>query len=115
MTFEEYEKFLLDNLIIFHPKNENYNLAYFALGLGGESGEYVERFKKFLRNGPDAVMDDKVKKELLLELGDVLFYVVSNVHLLGFSIEDLMQTHIDKLNKRIEKNTVYATESRKDE
>jgi len=52
---------------------------------------------------------------LLLELGDVLFYTLANTYILGFTFEDLMKTNMEKLNKRIQNETLHATESRKDE
>lgn len=47
------------------------NLTYTALGLLGETGEFCDKLKKEIRDG---VEDDK---GLLLELGDVLWYVMA--------------------------------------
>lgn len=66
-----------------------------ALGLAGESGEFADLVKKinFQGHAPDA---EHLKKEL----GDVLWYVALACEAMGFTMDDVMQTNIDKLKVR---------------
>jgi len=70
------------------------SLAYCALGLTGEAGEYSEKIKKLLRDG-------NLNKELSAkELGDVLWYLTRSAHELGYSLEEIAKMNIAKLEDR---------------
>ena len=73
----------------------NIELLHACLGLSGETGEVVDIIKKHVAYGKD--ID---KQELLLELGDTLHYLSRIVDLCGFTLDEVMQGNIDKLNKR---------------
>lgn len=75
--------------------NKEELIKNFCLGLGGESGEILDLFKKNLFHGHE-LDETKIKHEL----GDVLWYVVNIASVLGFDIEDIMEMNIDKLQKR---------------
>ena len=66
-----------------------------CLGLSGEVGEFNDMIKKwvFHEKGLDK---DHLKKEL----GDVMWYVAMICHAMGFDLDDVMQTNIDKLKAR---------------
>jgi len=73
----------------------NYNLTHAALGLAGESGEFVDAVKKA------AIYNRPLDKENLLEeMGDLLWYVALACESLGVSMADVAQQNIDKLKKR---------------
>lgn len=74
---------------------KNCGLSAHALGLTGEAGEVADMVKKgvFHEHGMDY---DK----LVLELGDVLWYVTALALTSGFSLEDVMRMNIIKLQKR---------------
>jgi len=63
-------------------------------GLTGEAGEVAELVKKQSRDGR------YVKSDMLLELGDVLHYLTAMSHRYGFTLEDIMEANMDKVNKR---------------
>lgn len=66
-----------------------------ALGLSGEAGELNDMLKKHIFHGHE--LDTlHVKKEL----GDILWYVALMCSAFGFSLDDVMQTNIDKLKAR---------------
>jgi NTP pyrophosphatase (non-canonical NTP hydrolase) len=71
------------------------SLSNWGLGLAGETGEVVEHIKKHLYHGRKLNLDE-VKREL----GDCLWYIAAFCNDLGFSLEDVMQTNIDKLKER---------------
>jgi NTP pyrophosphatase (non-canonical NTP hydrolase) len=70
-------------------------LAIWSLGLTGESGEVADIIKKVVGHGHD--LD---REELKKELGDVLWYIASLSTELGFSLEEVAERNIDKLEKR---------------
>ncbi len=69
-------------------------LAYTALGLVGEGGEYSEKVKKYLRDG---VFDPVAAAR---ELGDVLWYLTAAAHEIGFTLDTVAQMNINKLKDR---------------
>ena len=66
-----------------------------CLGLAGESGEVLDMVKKWVFH--DSELD---KDHLKKELGDVMWYVAMICHSMGFDLDDVMQTNIDKLKAR---------------
>lgn len=71
------------------------SLAVMALGIGGEAGEVQELIKKRLRdNKPN------IEPALLLELGDVLYYVTRIGQEYGFTLDQIMEANLDKLYNR---------------
>jgi len=108
MTFDEYQRLALETAV--YP-NKGKNFVYPALGLCGEAGEYAEKIKKLLRD-KDADLDNLLPNELLLmvkELGDVLWYVNACAYELGYSLEDVAQTNIDKLLSRKAKKLLHGS------
>ena len=104
MQFKEYEETI--NKFAIYPeagKSTPLALAYCALGLGGEAGEYSEKVKKLIRDG-------KLDKPLAAkELGDVLWYVRAAANEIGFSLEQIAQINIDKLVARRIANTLSGS------
>ncbi len=78
------------------------------LGLSDESGEVLGKFKKLLRD-KQGVLSDEDKKEIMKELGDVLWYVNAVSHLLGYSLEDVAQANIDKLASRQQRGKLHGS------
>lgn len=70
------------------------NVAYFALGLCGEAGEFAEKVKKAIRDG---TWDPSLAAQ---ELGDTLWYLSMAAKLIGFSLEEIAQMNLDKLGSR---------------
>jgi NTP pyrophosphatase (non-canonical NTP hydrolase) len=70
-------------------------LSVYALGLTGESGEVADLIKKHVGHGHDL---DGTK--ILLELGDVLWYVAALANVVGWSLEEVAEANVQKLRKR---------------
>jgi len=77
-------------------------LAYCALGLTGEAGEYSEKVKKLIRDG-------KLDKPLSAkELGDVLWYLTASAKELGYTLSDIAEINIVKLQDRADRNVLQG-------
>lgn len=74
-------------------------IPYVTLGLMGEAGEVAEKVKKVIRD-ENGVFTDEKKKELAKEIGDVLWYSAALADEIGWSISDIAQGNIEKLEKR---------------
>jgi NTP pyrophosphatase (non-canonical NTP hydrolase) len=97
MTISEYNDFVKSMKV--YP--EQHAIVYPALGMSGESGEVAEKVKKWLRG--DKQLD---KTQLILEAGDVLWYVTSLADDLGFTLQDVLDMNVAKLSSRKERNVV---------
>lgn len=83
------------------------NTIYPTLGLVGEAGEVAEKMKKILRD-KGGVIDEATKLELQKELGDVLWYLAQLSVELGFSLDDVAQNNIAKLQSRQQRNQLHG-------
>ena len=76
-------------------------LSFFALGIGGEGGEVMDKVKKGVRGDYDlGNMDESRRSALALELGDDLWYIANMAAEIGFDLTDIMQMNMDKLADR---------------
>ncbi len=100
ITLETYQTFVEDLCI--YP--DNHKIIYPALGLSGETGEYNEKIKKWLRG--DGELN---KEEALKELGDCLFYIAASAKDLGFTLSDVAKINIDKLKSRQERGVIHGS------
>jgi NTP pyrophosphatase (non-canonical NTP hydrolase) len=82
---------------------KQYKLIYPALGLAGETGEVVEKVKKYVRDG---ALD---KEALAKELGDVLWYLANMADNIGYSLSDIAAMNITKLKDRMARNVLQGS------
>jgi NTP pyrophosphatase (non-canonical NTP hydrolase) len=76
---------------------------YPALGLMGEAGEVAEKVKKWFRDGTI----DKVA--VARELGDVLWYVANLADDLGFTMSDIADLNLRKLEDRARRDVLRGS------
>ena len=93
MELDEYQKLALRTAG--HRESKEKVLTYAALGLAGESGEVAEIVKKAFYHGH--ALDHG---SLYKELGDVLWYLAVMADGLGFSLDQIAQGNIAKLQAR---------------
>lgn len=80
-----------------------------ASGMAGESGELLDELKKvWWQRHP---MNEKFYKKIILELGDILFYMQFMCNNLGVTLDDVRDKNVEKLSKRYESGKYTVKES----
>ena len=74
---------------------------YLVIAINEEAGEIAGWYKKYvLRGNPTGKLS---KDDLKGELGDVLFYVTRLAQMNGWSLNDIMEHNVTKLDERVTK------------
>ena len=108
MTLKEYQEKAMTTCM---PSSENF--SYMFLNLVGEVGEFASKIAKHIRKGNLALdnndlqgqwnLDDDTNaeiNELKKEAGDILWQLSGLCTIMGWSLEDVAQTNLDKLAAR---------------
>lgn len=74
------------------------DLSNYCMGLAGESGEVIDLLKKVIHHGHP--LTDQIKKKVHEEIGDVMHYVAGLCTMMGFTLEEVCEGNIDKLERR---------------
>ena len=113
VDFKRYEKFvdavtsdsskdfvyLADRLVELDRKGANIErLTTAGVGLAAESGEFLEIVKKMVFQGKP--WNDDNREHLIIELGDVMWYVANACMALDISFDDVIRGNVKKLEKR---------------
>ena len=85
-----------------------------AVGISAEGGEFMEIVKKMLFQGKPWTEDNK--QHLIIELGDVMWYVMQACAALEVSLDDVVSGNVEKLKKRYPGGEfdVYHSENRRE-
>jgi NTP pyrophosphatase (non-canonical NTP hydrolase) len=73
---------------------------FWALGLGGETGEVLDLVKKLHFHGGVDRKGPITPQRLLNECGDVLWYLTTFLNFYSFTLEDCMKENVRKLQAR---------------
>lgn len=103
-------------------------LAYVALKMNGEAGEFAEHVGKAMRDDQLITMSNEssgstmgpvetrfrillpARKDLLIkEVGDVLWYLSAACNELGISLEEAAAANLAKLKSRAERNAIHGS------
>lgn len=101
MTFDEYQQQAPATLIR-HP-DPLMNKTILAMGVAGEAGEVLEKWKKIV-GYKSGVVTDEDKAELGKELADIVWYIAVLAQELGLSFNNIMQQNQEKLLSRKARN-----------
>ena len=84
-----------------------------AVGVSAESGEFLEIVKKMVFQGKP--WDEHNRKHLIIELGDILWYVAQATQALGVDFDTVIEMNIEKLEKRYPSGSfdIYKSENRR--
>jgi NTP pyrophosphatase (non-canonical NTP hydrolase) len=103
MTFDDYQNQSLDTVV--NHSNQEMNRSIFAMGIAGEAGEVIEKWKKIVAYR-DGVISEEDLQEISKELGDVLWYIAVFAHSLGLSLDDVAKNNIQKLQSRKQRSVI---------
>lgn len=103
MQLNEYQK----QANTFAIKNDDAQIdtTIMALGIAGEAGEVVDKWKKILAYRSGKVTDED-RAELAKEIGDTLWYLAIFAKRLGLSLDGIAQQNITKLADRKERDAI---------
>jgi NTP pyrophosphatase (non-canonical NTP hydrolase) len=106
VTFEEYQR--ESGATAIYPgcgdQGSIVGLSYVGLGLG-EAGEIQGKIKKILRDqGGEITMDNRLA--LKAEAGDLMWYLARLCDHLGWSMAEVAQGNLDKLNSRMARGVI---------
>lgn len=96
LTMSDFEKHVQSTML-----HTAVNMNYWVLGICGEAGEIADKFKKVIRDR-GGYIDEQFKEDVMLELGDVLWYIGAlSVYLYGEDgLAKVAQSNIEKLQSR---------------
>ena len=95
---KDYKSFL-DSIEYLDGEGSNIQrLLTAAVGMSAESGEFLEIVKKMVFQGKPWTDDNR--EHLIIELGDVLWYVAQACMALDISFEEVLERNVKKLEKR---------------
>jgi len=109
---KDYKSFL-DSIEYLDGEGSNIQrLLTAAVGISAEGGEFMEIVKKMLFQGKPWTDDNR--EHLIIELGDVLWYVMQACKALDIPIEEVVAGNVEKLKKRYPGGefNVYESENR---
>lgn len=105
MDFKEYQEKAWETAI--YPRKGK-NISYPAIGLGGETGEVLEKIKKILRDENEIFTEEK-KEEIIKEMGDVFWYLAALSKELNINLNDVAEKNISKLSSRKERGVLHGS------
>lgn len=105
MNFSTYQDEMKKTVIYPH---QGENLAYPALGLTGEAGEVADKVKKIIRDN-NGQLTKETRDDIILELGDVLWYLAALCLELNISLEEVAEINVKKLQSRKERGTLTGS------
>ena len=95
---KDYKSFL-DSIEYLDGEGSNIQrLLTAAVGISAEGGEFMEIVKKMLFKGKPWTHDNR--EHLIIELGDVLWYVMQACKALHVSLDEVIEGNVEKLKKR---------------
>ena len=129
IDFSNYEKFvdavtsdaskdfvaLADRMVELDEKGANIErLLTAGVGINAEGGEFLEIIKKMIFQGKPWNADNK--EHLLIELGDLMWYVAQACMALEVSFDEVIARNVKKLEKRYPGGAfdVYYSENREE-
>lgn len=104
---------LADRMVELDEKGANIErLLTAGVGINAEGGEFLEIVKKMIFQGKPWNADNK--EHLIIELGDIMWYVAQACMALEISFDDVIAKNVQKLAKRYPEGAfdAYFSENR---
>ena len=84
------------------------DIIYCALGITGEGGEIADHIKKMIRDD-EGMLTAERNLALKKEFGDVLWYIARMAGKLGYTLDDIAETNLEKIKDRIKRNVQHGS------
>jgi NTP pyrophosphatase (non-canonical NTP hydrolase) len=91
------------------------NFSYMLLNLVGEVGEFAGKVAKAIRKDFATIeandlfdIPNDTTTDLESEAGDILWQLAGLCHVMGWTLEDVAQTNLDKLANRKKEGTIIT-------
>lgn len=104
MTLNEYQQAALE----FDDVPRDLAITYPALGIAGEAGEVADKVKKVFRDHDRDFSDAKLRHDIALEIGDVLWYCAKLSYELGYTLEQIGAMNRQKLSDRRNRGVIHG-------
>jgi NTP pyrophosphatase (non-canonical NTP hydrolase) len=98
MTFDEYQKKAITTAIKSSDDPQLQN-SIWVMGIAGEAGEIVEKWKKAVAYR-DGKFSDEEFADFKKEFADVIWYIAVLCESLGLSLDEIMEQNLAKLADR---------------
>ncbi len=82
-------------------------LDYLTIGLCEEAGEVAGKVKRIIRDN-DGKADAASTKQIILELGDVLWYLSQIATILDVDLSDVASLNLEKIYSRMQRNKLHG-------
>jgi NTP pyrophosphatase (non-canonical NTP hydrolase) len=109
---KDYQSFIKSLSALDGEGSNIHRLLTAAVGISAEGGEFMEIVKKMVFQGKP--WDDHNREHLVIELGDVMWYVMQACMALNITLDDVIAGNVEKLKKRYPGGEfdVYKSENR---
>ena len=97
----EYQEQALKTLNVSEP----FVFNYLGFGLASEAGEVAGKIKKMIRDDGNVLTENR-RNAIADELCDVLWYVATLSHHIGFSLSEIADRNILKLKDRFDRGVI---------
>lgn len=106
MTFDEYQKQALTTAYT-DPKHKNTLMeqTIWAMGVSGEAGEVIEKWKKIVAYNSGKITNES-REDLKKELGDVIWYLAVFADSLGLTLSEVIELNVSKLIDRQKRSVI---------
>lgn len=117
-TFNEYQQFTKSlaqyntNVNMHNPMTrgmEKLDYIYPILACAEEAGEVAGKVAKFIRKSLTQQVDyEALRQDLKKELGDLQFQVSEAARMLGFTLQEIIDGNVEKLQDRVERGVLIG-------
>jgi len=78
----------------------------YIFGIVGELGEVANKYKKVFRDHGGQL--EQRQKDYALEIGDILWYLTRLCNYMGFSLEEILDMNLEKLQSRFNRGKIHG-------
>jgi len=103
MDFDEYQLQAQESVI--RHKDPLIDKTIWAMGIAGEAGEIIEKWKKLVAY-KDAKITDEVREDMSKEIGDVLWYLAAFSQSLDLSLQAVAEANLEKVLSRKKRGVI---------